>query len=137
MEAERIDGLVAALRDAVTAVAAFDATVHGLGAFPAPTRPRVIWAGVRGGADAMREVADRVDAALAPLGLPRETRPFSPHVTLGRVRVPPRDPRLAGALAAAAGREFGRLHVAQVALMQSRLSPRGVAYTELAAARLR
>lgn len=131
VEEERIDAIVAALRGAVSDAAAFEAVVNGLGAFPTPTRPRVVWAGMREGAQAMITLAGRVDAALATLGFPREARPFSPHVTLGRVRVPRRDLRLAEALAKDAAREFGRLRVERLALMQSRLSPTGSQYTEL------
>jgi RNA 2',3'-cyclic 3'-phosphodiesterase len=128
--------LVAALAQATSGFARFDASVVGLGAFPTPLRARVIWAGVGHGADALVELAGRVDAALAALGFERDPRPFSPHVTLGRVRAPRRDPALADALSAGVGREFGRLPVERVALMRSDLSPRGARYTELGAARL-
>src|SRR2546430_5286414 len=86
--------LVAAIAQATSGFAAFEATVAGLGAFPTPTRPRVIWAGVGRGADALVGLAGRVDEALAALGFEREPRPFSPHATLGRVRTPRRDPAL-------------------------------------------
>src|SRR2546425_834317 len=128
--------LQGALAQATSGFAAFEATVAGLGAFPTPTRPRVIWAGVGRGADALVGLAGRVDEALAALGFEREPRPFSPHATLGRVRTPRRDPALADALLAAEGREFGRLSVERVALMRSDLSSRGARYTELAAVRL-
>jgi 2'-5' RNA ligase len=84
------------------------------------------------GAAGLAELAARVDAALARLGFPREPRPFSPHVTLGRVRVPRRDQALAAALGAAAGRDFGAWRIDRVSLMRSDLSPRGARYTELA-----
>jgi len=128
--------LVAAIAQATSGFAAFEATVAGLGAFPTPTRPRVIWAGVGRGADALVGLAGRVDEALAALGFEREPRPFSPHATLGRVRTSRRDPALADALLAGEGREFGRLSVERVALMRSDLSSRGARYTELAAVRL-
>jgi len=124
--------LTSALTSAVTGLAAFDAEVRGLGAFPTPTRPRVVWAGIAAGAPALVDVAGRVEAALAALGFPPDERPFSPHVTLGRVRQPGRAPALAGALAAGAGRAFGRTRVGRVSLMRSDLSPRGARYTELA-----
>jgi 2'-5' RNA ligase len=129
---ERIDAIVGAATQATACLRAFDARVCGLGAFPSAARPRVVWAGVTDGAPAMVDLAGRVDRALAPLGFPAESRPFSPHVTLGRVRQPGRNPELAAALGSAAGREFGRVRVAGASLMRSELSRGGARYTELA-----
>ncbi len=137
VEEARIDEIVASLRGAVVEVATFDATVSGLGAFPTPARPRVVWAGVSVGANAMVQLARRVDGALAALGVPPEARPFSPHVTLGRVRVPRPAPALAAALAGGEGCEFGTVRVERLVLMQSHLSPRGSQYTALAEVPLR
>jgi RNA 2',3'-cyclic 3'-phosphodiesterase len=136
VDAARLEAGVAALEGAVAGVGAFDAAVVGLGAFPAATRPRVVWAGVGEGAPVLSRVAVRVDAAFAALGFPAETRPFSPHVTLGRVRVPRPAPRLAELLRAAASQDFGRMRVERVVLMESRLAPGGSRYTERAGARL-
>ena len=124
--------------DAVGAAAdvrAFDVELRGLGAFPTPTRPRVIWAGTAD-APAFAELAAGVDRALVALEFPPEERGFTPHVTLGRVREPRRDPALASALTAGATRPFGMFRVARVSLMRSDLSSRGARYTELAAAPL-
>ena len=133
---DRIERVADALTSVLAGVGAFDAQVEGLGAFPSAARPRVVWAGVTAGAGTMGDLAGRVDEALAALGFAREARPFSPHVTLGRVRQPGRIPALTEALRDAAGRGFGRLRVARVSLMRSELSPRGARYTELAAASL-
>ncbi len=132
----RLDASAAALEGTVRGAAAFDAAVVGLGAFPTVTRPRVIWAGVSEGAPALSGVAARVDAALAALGFPPEARPFSPHVTLGRVRVAGHAPRLADLLGAAAYQDFGRMRVERVVLMESRLSRGGPRYSERASVRL-
>lgn len=110
---------------------AFDLVVEGLGAFPSRTRPRVLWAGVSAGAAELTALAARLDEALAGLGFARETRPFAAHATLGRVREPRRQPRLAAALDVSD--DFGRQRVSHVSLMRSQLSPRGARYTELAA----
>ena len=128
----RIDAIVDALTQSGLDLRPFEARIRGLGAFPSGTRPRVIWAGVTDGANEMVELARRVDAALAELGFAREERPFSPHVTLGRVRRPGRDPALTEALGLATVREFGRMRVPGAALMRSELGPRGARYTELA-----
>ena len=132
----RIDAIVGALRGAASSLSAFDAELGGLGAFPSPARPRVVWAGVTVGAGAMGDLAGRVDDALAQLGFAREARPFSAHVTLGRVRYQSRNPALTEALRAAAGRAFGQVRVARASLMRSELAPRGARYTELAAVSL-
>jgi 2'-5' RNA ligase len=113
------------------AVPAFDVALRGLGAFPTPMRPRVIWAGAAP-SPAFAALAAAVDGALGALGFPPEGRDFAPHVTLGRAREPRRAPALTAALEAAATRPFGTLAVARVSLMRSDLSPRGSRYTELA-----
>jgi 2'-5' RNA ligase len=108
----------------------------GLGAFPSVTRPRVVWAGVTEGAGVTIELAGRVDEALTALGFAREERAFSPHITLGRVRQPRRDPSLTEALRGAAGSRFGRIRVTGASLMRSELSPHGARYSELASVSL-
>jgi 2'-5' RNA ligase len=120
-----------ALGDALAPEPAFVLGLRGLGAFPA-ARARVIWAGLGGGGPSCAAIAERVERALEPLGFPRETRAFSPHVTLGRVRQPRRDEKLAAALRAAASADLGSTRVAAVSLIRSDLSPAGARYTELA-----
>ncbi len=120
-----------ALARVAVGVPAFTITLRGLGAFPSLTRPRVIWGGVHDGAHALTALADAVERVLMPLGFAAEER-FAPHVTLGRVRQPRRDPALAEALALAATRDFGAVHVDRIALMRSALSPKGARYDELA-----
>ncbi len=60
--------------------------VTGLGAFPGLNRPRVIWAGLKDVSGRIAPLATEIDHALESLGFEREKRPFSPHLTLGRVR---------------------------------------------------
>jgi 2'-5' RNA ligase len=133
VESVRLGEVEAALAGAAAGTEAFELAVQGLGAFPTPARARVIWAGVGAGAGAAEGLAARVDEALAGLGFPRETRPFAPHVTLGRVREPRGNAALAAALASGAAREFGHVDVQRVCLMRSELSPRGARHSELRA----
>lgn len=130
---------IPAIADALCAAAArhraFEIDVEGLGAFPVESRPRVLWAGVGRGADALSAVASSVEHALAGVGFVRAERPFTAHITLARVRVPRRDPALARALAAATTRPLGRSPVDAIALMRSDLSPRGARYSTLVSAR--
>ncbi len=130
----RVPALTDALRAALVDRRAIDVAVRGLGAFPSPTRPRVLWAGLEDAAGGMTALAEQVDIACDRLGFPAETRAFAAHVTLGRVRETRRQPPLAAALARPT--DFGHLRVDRVSLMRSELSPRGARYSELFAASL-
>ena len=57
-----------------------------IGCFPTMKDPRVVWVGMEDLSGMLRPLHDRLDAALARLGFPREERSFHPHVTLGRVK---------------------------------------------------
>ena len=67
-------------------VAPFTFEVAGLGAFPRMSRPRVLWVGVEEPTQRMALLHQAVNDAMEAVGFERETRPFSPHLTLGRVR---------------------------------------------------
>lgn len=121
------------LAAAVAGAAPFSLHFCGLGAFPGMARPRVVWVGVEDGGQAAQALQARVEAALTPRGFAREERPYSPHLTIGRVRVPRGLAELQQAMARDARVEFGRLQVGGLSLMRSDLSPAGSRYTELAA----
>lgn len=59
--------------------------IRGLGWFPNSTSPRVFWAGIHGG-EPLPTLANATDDALIPLGIARETGPYSPHLTLARIK---------------------------------------------------
>jgi len=59
-------------------------TIKGVGWFPDARRPRVFWAGVEGG-ESLHALASRTEQATGTLGIPVETRVFSPHLTLARI----------------------------------------------------
>ncbi len=81
----QIEPISAALTAVARHVPPFTLRVGGLGTFPSPHRPRVLWIGVDGG-ETLPLLHRAVNEALASLGHPPETRPFHPHLTLGRVR---------------------------------------------------
>jgi len=134
VDTDRVPAVTEALMNVAGACPSFHLGIRGLGAFPSPARPRVVWAGIDAGAAPAAALAARVDEGLEALGFKREARAFSPHVTLGRVRQPHAQPRLAEALVSTMS--YGRVEVASISLMRSDLSPRGARYTELAAAPL-
>lgn len=120
------------LTEAVAGAAPFRLHFYDLGAFPAMTRPRVLWVGVAEGGQAAQALQARVEAALGRRGFPGEERPFSPHLTVGRVREPRGLAGLQEAMARDARMDFGGMEVRGLSLMRSDLSPAGSRYTELA-----
>ncbi len=129
----RIEKVVEALR--AVEVAPFTAQVKGMGAFPGKSI-RVVWLGLEGN---FEELYRKVDESLAPLGFERETRGFTPHVTLGRVGHPSIDitRRLSPKIAALAGIDLGTFDVDSFVLKRSTLTSGGPIYDDLARFHLR
>jgi 2'-5' RNA ligase len=112
------------------AVAPFDLVVTGLGAFPTTGEPRVLWAGLTEGRDALQRVEREVSSRLAAAEIAREPRAYSPHLTLARVR------EAAGLRAASlfdgrAEDAIGTTRVEAITLFESRLSSKGPTYVPL------
>ena len=83
---DKIDALLLLLPEIATEVTPFELTLSELGCFPNNRRPRVLWAGVKGDLSTLQNLHLAVDNVVEKVGLPRERRGFSPHLTLGRVR---------------------------------------------------
>ncbi len=83
---ERMDELHGALLNVAPRLP-FQVEIRDLGWFPNARTPRVLWAGVQGG-DSLSRLASDTDAKLALLGIGHETREFSPHLTLARIKNP-------------------------------------------------
>jgi len=71
--------------DKIPRVGAIEIRIAGLDYFPNAAKPRVLFAGVSGGSPLIR-LAESIDEALGAIGLKREDRPYSPHLTLARIR---------------------------------------------------
>jgi len=104
---------------------------RGLGFFPNDHRPRVLWAGIEAGTG-LSALAAAIEAVLEPLGIAREQRAFSPHLTLARFESTKELNPLRGAIAAAAPLEFGSTNTTEFHLYQSVLKRSGAEYTRLA-----
>jgi 2'-5' RNA ligase len=123
------------ITEAVTAIAAgqelFSLKVTDAGAFPSPKHPRVVWLGVGGDLSVVRDFHRRLENAFAALGFPPEDRPFSPHLTLGRVKSASGRAALTRCLANLPSPDYALFPVSEIVLFRSNLSPQGATYLPL------
>jgi 2'-5' RNA ligase len=106
---------------------AFAMQLKGLGAFPIPSRARVVWIGTEQGKDEVCSLQEDVVKALGSVGYQPERRPFSPHLTIGRLRIPDDVSK------AVAGQFVSEsFMIERVVLFRSVLGPAGPVYTALA-----
>lgn len=126
-----LEELFDALGEAVADIAPFALEVRGVGAFPDWRHPRVIWAGCgEGGEDAVG-LAEAVEAACVDLGYEAESRPFQPHLTLGRIKHPA-DAGGVSTIARAPEKVYGFIDVDAVVVFMSTLRRNGPVYAPMA-----
>jgi 2'-5' RNA ligase len=115
-------------REVARRAQSFAITLGGVGAFPSPRRPQVVWVGVPEGADRLTALADDLDRALHWLKFPPEPRPFRPHLTVARVKASGAAPDLSGLLPGLRGLVIGSQAVDALLVMESTLKPAGAVY---------
>jgi 2'-5' RNA ligase len=130
VEASRVGELSRAAERAAATVGPFELTITTPGAFPPHGPPRVLWLGVEDPSGQLSKLQCALEDETSRAGFPREQRPFKPHLTLARVRVPQGARELA-----AAHRETSFepqvFNVSELVLMRSELGPGGSRYTSL------
>ena len=117
----------------------FDLGLNGLGSFPSPKRPRVIYIGIQAPA-ALESLYRGIESASRRLGYESEERGFSPHLTLGRVKqnvTATEQQMIRRALEQTKIDSLGTARVDSVQLFKSDLKPTGSVYTQLYSAPLR
>jgi RNA 2',3'-cyclic 3'-phosphodiesterase len=125
----RVPALIDALSPPLE-TAMFTVALGDPGAFPARGAPRVLWIGFSEGGESLGRLEQEVSARLENAGIPPETRPFSPHLTLARVR-DSRGLRLSALLEGVVVPPGSSGLIDAITLFESRLSPKGPTYTAL------
>ncbi|HJX12643.1 MAG TPA: RNA 2',3'-cyclic phosphodiesterase [Dehalococcoidales bacterium] len=128
-----------ALEKAAAGMRPLHLEVTGLGVFPNPRRVQIVWVGMAGELESLGRLQQRIESGLAHLGFKAESRPFTPHLTLGRVResaTPDERQELGWFIAKSTFQGGGPLEVGAVYLMRSRLTPEGPVYSRLGSVRL-
>jgi len=111
----------------------FDVSFENIGFFPSPKSPRVFWIGVSGG-DELPRLADAVSEALAGIGIAREEKAYSPHLTLARTgsqRGPGQNLKALTGLLTREVETFGKMTAHEFFLYRSQLGRGGSTYTKL------
>jgi len=127
---ERVAPIHAAL-SGIRSSAPVELSFGGTGFFPNDRRPRVFWVGIHASPN-LAEIAAAIEERLEPLGIPRESREFHPHLTLARLDDPRGLDKFQAALREAGPREFGTMKTPEMHLYQSELGRSGARYTRLA-----
>jgi len=139
IDQEKVSPIAEAMAGAAQKASPFQLEVGGLGAFPNLRRPQVVWIAVKGEVEKLASLQRAIDHSLVALGFSPETRSFTPHLTLGRLkeRASAEERRRMGeALLAAKGEEVVPFRVTEISLVRSTLTPKGALYNRLCSIRL-
>ncbi len=118
------------LRESVKAINPFEIRLASLGCFPSRQTPKIVWLGpAAGDDDRMNDCRSAVENTCAAAGLKEETRPFHPHITVGRVKGKVAE----NLIQKIENTTFEPLQFlcAELLIMKSDLSPSGSAYSQL------
>ncbi|WP_299027630.1 RNA 2',3'-cyclic phosphodiesterase [uncultured Thermanaerothrix sp.] len=133
IQPETLQGFITYLPSLAQAFSPFTLHLQGLGVFPGLRHPRVLWVGVKA-PESLFNLQHEVENLAHQLGIPPEDRPFTPHITLGRMR-PDFGSQdqivLETQLRNLAQRFNASLYVEEVCLFRSDLLPDGARYTLL------
>ena len=128
---EELEKVKITTKETLGPFAPFEMGVASLGAFPKIKYPRVIWVGIDGGREELKRIAFSIEENLSKIGFAKEKRPFSPHLTLGRVKSSKGRERLIEAFTKLKASNLGNMRVTQISVMKSELKPQGPIYTSL------
>ncbi len=129
VSAPRLGEVKSSLQEVI--FSAFTAEIKGAGAFPNLNHMNVIWVGVNEGWSKVEQIYEQVEKLLSSLGFRRENRPFTPHITIARVRSGRKRDEVAKFLQRLTDESFGTITVDKVRLKQSILSSSGPKYSTL------
>lgn len=133
----KIGGIKNALTKLSSFYNAFEVTLAGLGVFPGIHSPRVVWVGLGGDLEQLSKIQKHLEQLLAESGFNPETRPFSPHLTLARIRdeASSADRQKLGQVISSMTYKPGcKIPVRSISLIKSQLTPSGPIYTVLSSA---
>jgi 2'-5' RNA ligase len=138
IDAGRTGEIIGAMEEAVKGIPPFRLAVKELGVFPNVRRVQVAWVGLSGEVDKLRQVQQRLESNLEQLGFAAESRAFTPHLTIARIRnqASPDERQKFGQLITGTSFDAGEISVDAISLMRSQLTRQGAIYSRLGSAGL-
>jgi RNA 2',3'-cyclic 3'-phosphodiesterase len=109
----------------------FNIQLTGMGVFPTINYPRVVWAGIKDGAQQLKSIFEQLEPQIHELGFKPEPEGFSPHLTIARVRSGANKQRLVDLVQRQENYDFGNIRADCLKLKKSQLSPTGPTYSTL------
>ncbi|MBA7631512.1 RNA 2',3'-cyclic phosphodiesterase [subsurface metagenome] len=133
---DRISQITKSMNEAVQGISPFHLEVKDLGVFPNLRRVQVVWVGISGEVDRLGQLQQRIESNLARLGFAPESRPFTPHLTLARLRnqasLDERQ-RLGELIAGTRFEVAYTIKVDTISLIRSQLTREGAIYSRISA----
>ena len=136
---DRISEITGAMEEAIQGISPFHLEVKDLGVFPSLRRVQVAWVGISGEVDKLSQLQQHLESNLARLGFAPESRPFTPHLTLARLRNQASldERQNFGQLIATTRFEAAyTIKVDAISLMRSQLTREGALYSRISSVRL-
>lgn len=137
---KKVEKIIQIIDEVAKTKNSFQIHISSLGVFPKIDFPRVVWVGIDKGDNETKEIAKELEEKIAKIGIPKEDRPFSSHITIGRVRSPLKKEKLVQALKDLEnnlGRQNLEFEVRRITLFKSTLTPKGPIYEALKEANLK
>ena len=131
---DRIDEITGAIEEAAQGISPFYLEAKELGVFPNLRRVQVAWVGVSGEVDKLGKLQQHIESNLARLGFAPESRPFTPHLTLARIRdqaSPAERQRLGELIVSTRFETAYTIEVDAINLMRSQLTREGAIYSRI------
>ncbi len=134
IDAQKKASLIRIIEDTAKDKNAFSLRLSSAGAFPNIKYPRVIWIGIDEGSAEVLKIAEELEEKIEKIGIPKETREFSSHITIGRVKSGLHRLKLTEGIEEInkeLGEKLLELPAGKITLFKSTLSPKGPAYEPL------
>jgi RNA 2',3'-cyclic 3'-phosphodiesterase len=128
---EKVDPIIGVIEEAAKDCRSMTLRSQAIGFFPGIKYPRVLWTGISGQTEILAKLQGKIDLGLTTLGFPKEKKPFTGHLTLGRIKGGGRPELFIEIMKTFQNMTTEMFIVDSVNLYQSNLMPSGPMYTKL------